>query len=175
MEESDAGDRVFFAVWPSEAERHALARWRDTLPRAGGRPTPERDLHITLAFAGDVSAVVRECLEVNATRLRGRPFALRINRAGRFKRGLFWAGPRDLPRELIELSASLSGILRDCGVSPDSRPFHPHLTLYRRMNGHPARVAPPDLLWGVEGFCLVRSRPSKGYQVLRCFPLDPRG
>lgn len=168
----DTPQRLFFALWPSEEECAALARWRDALPRSGGRPTADRNLHLTLAFAGDVDAETRDCLEQTAGRVRGEPFILSLDRLGLFKRGLFWTGPRDCPAALSTLAADLAAVLRDCGVRPDPRPFHAHITLIRRMGGRLPEVEPPGLTWQAGAFCLVRSRPGQGYEVLRRYPLQ---
>jgi 2'-5' RNA ligase len=170
-ETQDTHQRLFFALWPTEDDRRALARWRDALPRSGGRPTAAGDLHLTLAFAGDVDAGTRNCLEQTAARVQGEPFTLRLDRLGLFKRGLLWTGPTDCPLALSSLAQHLAAVLRDCGVRPDPRPFHPHITLIRRMVGRLPGVDPPGLIWQVQAFCLVRSRPGQGYQVLRTYPL----
>ncbi len=173
MEETlDTPQRLFFALWPSDEARAALAGWRDALPRPGGRPTAARNLHLTLAFAGDVDAETRTCLEQAAARVRGEPFSLPLDRLGVFKRGLLWTGPADCPAALSTLAGDLAGVLRDCGVRPDPRPFHAHITLIRRMNGRLPGVDPPGLTWQAKAFCLVRSRPGQGYEVLKTYPLQ---
>ncbi|WP_018954467.1 RNA 2',3'-cyclic phosphodiesterase [Thioalkalivibrio sulfidiphilus] len=172
MEETqDTPQRLFFALWPSDEERRALVRWREGQPLSGGRPVPSRNLHLTLAFAGDVDAATRDCLEQGAQQVRGAPFRMTLDRIGLFKRGLFWTGPSLCPPALGDLAAALAGLLADCGLEPDPRPFHPHVTLIRRLPGRLPEVSPPGGVWEADAFCLVCSRPGEGYEVLRTYPL----
>ena len=47
--------RLFFALWPDDAQRAALAHaTRKAVRSSGGRPVPEHSLHVTLAFLGSV-------------------------------------------------------------------------------------------------------------------------
>ena len=48
--------RLFFALWPDAAARAAIAAFaHEVAQRAGGRDPREENLHVTLAFVGDVS------------------------------------------------------------------------------------------------------------------------
>jgi 2'-5' RNA ligase len=47
--------RLFFALWPEDAQREMLAlAVHDFVRASGGRPVPTHNLHITLAFLGSV-------------------------------------------------------------------------------------------------------------------------
>src|SRR4051812_6701846 len=47
--------RLFFALWPDDAQRNALANATlEVVGASGGRPVPSRSLHITLSFLGSV-------------------------------------------------------------------------------------------------------------------------
>ena len=163
--------RLFFALWPSDAERRALVRWRDALPKLRGRFVPAGNLHMTLAFAGSVDAGTRDCLMQRAADVHGEPCAVQLDRLGRFSRGLMWVGPQTCPAPLATLARSLSGLLEDCGLEPDPRPFHAHITLVRAMRSRLPEAAAPNHVWQLDRFCLVCSRPGQGYEVLRTFPL----
>jgi len=163
--------RLFFALWPDESVRRALLRWCQAVPDPGGRPMPSADLHLTLAFAGDVDASTGLCLEQGGAGVQGVPFELSLDSAGVFPRGLLWAGPAACPGPLEALAGSLSCLLQRCGLKPDPRPFKPHVTLIRRVQRTPDDLPPPSVLWRVDHFCLVRSRPGRGYEVLKTYPL----
>lgn len=171
MPPTPSRQRLFFALWPDEPARRALLRWGQALPDPGGRPTPGRDLHLTLAFAGAVDEATGLCLEQGASHVQGAPFVLTLERAGVFPGGLLWTGPAGCPPALDALAGSLSGLLLRCGVKPDPRPFKPHVTLIRRVQRAPGDLSPPDVPWRVDHFCLVRSRPGRGYEVLKTYPL----
>lgn len=170
-EDHDSLQRLFFAIWPSDAERRVLVQWRDGLRRGGGRAVPARNVHLTLAFAGDVDAATRDCLEREAARVHGEAFELTLDRAGVFRRGLLWAGPSECPAELSALAEALERVLVACGVRPDTRPFLPHVTLVRNTRGRLPEGAAPGGVWQTDQFCLVRSRPGRPYEVLRRYPL----
>jgi RNA 2',3'-cyclic 3'-phosphodiesterase len=163
--------RLFFALWPSDEERRALVGWRDTLPDLRGRLVPDGNLHMTLAFAGNVDIETRDCLEQRAADVRGEPCVVDLDRLGRFSRGLLWIGPRTCPAPLADLAQSLARVLQDCGLRPDPRPFHPHVTLARGTRNPLPEVSPPGGVWRLDAFCLVRSRPAQGYEVLKTYSL----
>lgn len=163
--------RLFFALWPTDEERSALARWRDRLPDLRGRLVPAGNLHMTLAFAGNVDSETRDCLERRAAAVRGEACVLDMDRLGRFSRGLLWVGPRTCPAPLAELAQSLARVLQDCGLRPDPRPFHPHVTLARGTRNPLPEMSPPGGVWRLDAFCLVRSRPAQGYEVLKTYSL----
>jgi len=51
--------RVFFALWPAATARDALAGLaHDVAARVQGRAPPDENLHMTLAFVGDISATL---------------------------------------------------------------------------------------------------------------------
>ena len=172
MEQTDDHPRrLFFALWPSDEERRALARWRDGLAGVRGRAVPAGNLHLTLAFAGNVDPAVAECLAGRAERVRGVPFELVLDLTGLFRRGLFWAGTQACPEPLVALANDLAAVLGECGIARDKRPFHPHVTLFRNVRGRVPVLDPPDQVWRADHFCLVRSRPGAGYAVLKSYPL----
>ncbi|OOG28118.1 2'-5' RNA ligase [Thioalkalivibrio denitrificans] len=172
MEQTDDHTkRLFFALWPSDEERRALARWRDGLAGVRGRSVPAGNLHLTLAFAGNVDPAVAECLAARAERVRGVPFNLVLDRTGLFRRGLLWAGTQACPEPLAALANDLAAVLADCGIAPDPRPFHPHVTLFRNVRGRAPVPDPPAQVWRADRFCLVHSRPGAGYAVLKSYPL----
>jgi 2'-5' RNA ligase len=56
LDSRDAGQRVFFALWPDDGLRTAFARATSEAVRAsGGRPVPAHNLHATLVFLGSVA------------------------------------------------------------------------------------------------------------------------
>nr|VFK44293.1 MAG: 2'-5' RNA ligase [Candidatus Kentron sp. TC]VFK63204.1 MAG: 2'-5' RNA ligase [Candidatus Kentron sp. TC] len=168
--------RLFFALWPTEPIRQALAEIaRSVVCR--GNPVSARNFHVTLAFLGPVDARRRDCMERMAAEVEAEPFVLRLNRMGCFSRaGIAWSGASRTPQGLISLVEGLHGRLAECGFIPEKRPFTPHVTLFRK-----ARVESGShkaVEWAVDGFCLVESSTlptGARYRVLRRWPLrdDP--
>ena len=164
--------RLFFAIWPPTAAARALAQWaRATQRVTGGRATDEGKIHLTLAFLGDVDP---EPALAAAARVSARTHELPIEEARYWRdKRIVWAGPRQTPAALLDLSARLAAELAREGFNLEHRPFAAHLTLVRK-----ARAAPlpplPALAWPVEEFVLVRSTLSSAgstYDSIGRFPL----
>ena len=167
--------RLFFALWPDETAREALAaRAREIAGRCGGRPVPAANLHLTLVFLGEVDPSRIEPLRRAAVGVAGSAFTLALDRVGGFRRaGVAWAGCRQSPAGLIGLQAGLERRIREAGFSPDDRPFTPHLTLARRVR---VPVEPQDVepvSWRAKAFALVASARGEGtYRTLAEWSLE---
>ena len=73
--------RLFFALWPAAGEQQALAQASaGAVAGSGGRPIPAGNLHVTLAFLGNVAAARLPQLHALALQLAGqpRPASLRL-------------------------------------------------------------------------------------------------
>jgi len=154
--------RLFFALWPDEGVRAALAQTATRLLGKRIKRVPAANLHITLAFAGMVTAPVRDCLEVAAGSIHGPAFELGIDHVGHWPRPrIFWIGPTRIPPALWTLAGQLRTALEDCGLQPETRPYQPHITLARKISA--ANViqqgATPiePVPWSIKHFCLLES------------------
>jgi RNA 2',3'-cyclic 3'-phosphodiesterase len=127
--------RAFVAAWPDAATRAALAELQQTMaPRlAPARPMQPRNLHLTLAFIGEIesstAAIVAAAIEVA---VQGNvPLAWKIDRTGCFERArVVWAGAAATP-SLAAAAERVRGCLDRLAVGYDRKPFVPHVTLYR--------------------------------------------
>ncbi|MCU0833613.1 MAG: RNA 2',3'-cyclic phosphodiesterase [Chromatiaceae bacterium] len=167
-------ERLFFALWPDAAVRRGLLKICGDLPRYHGREPHPEDLHLTLAFLGEIDAERRRCAEEAADRVQAEPFRLRLDRVGHWARPrILWCGASDCPTSLLGLLAGLNQGLLGCGFTPERRPFVPHLTLARKAPRLEAFELDPPLDWLVAEFVLVGSRLGErpSYQVLRGWPL----
>src|SRR5262249_51805896 len=131
-----AAHRLFFALVPAPDARRALSALATTVAAAtGGRAPPPENLHLTLAFLGDVpQESVPAVLAIGA---RGSsvadPFALTFNRVGMFRgAGIAWVAPEVIAPPLAELFQSLQAGLIAHGLRVEDRAFHPHVTLARK-------------------------------------------
>ena len=135
--------RLFFALWPSALERNALAiATGAAVAQVDGQAVPASNLHVTLAFLGSVA---------------GETFARLVEIGGMgdwprveldFERLEFWPKPKVLvamasrtPVEGIEIVDRLWQRIEALGIGRETRPWHPHLTLVRRV-----RRPPPESL-----------------------------
>jgi 2'-5' RNA ligase len=165
--------RIFFALWPDEATRSALSRaTRAAVGASGGRPIAKNNLHLTVAFLGEVTDAALE-------RARAVPpvavgaFDLTLDTLGLWPdTRLLWLASHAVPEPLDRLEDLLWERLAAGGFPPERRVFRPHLTLARRARAVEAEIEP--VLWHVAELALVESFPIERnvhYEVLQTWPL----
>lgn len=131
--------RLFFALWPDDRLRAALAkRVAGVVDRVNGQPVPPGNLHVTLAFLGSVP---------------GRAFVDLVTVGGRgpwpavdlaFDRIAYWARPKVLVAMPTAVPAAGQAVvdrlwqaLEPLGFAREQRPWQPHLTILRRVRQPP--------------------------------------
>jgi 2'-5' RNA ligase len=156
--------RLFFALWPDDAVRAALAQWSRAIERVGGGvPTRAESIHLTLAFLGATDPGRRADIEAAAARVAVRPFDLAIDAAGYWKHNrIAWAGASATPAALEGLVRDLRAALTAAAVPFDPKPFVPHLTLVRKARPGFAIPGLEPVRWEVTAFVLVESEPHAG-------------
>ena len=169
--------RLFFALWPDARLQRQCADWvRDHLSGRTGRRLPAVNLHVTLAFIGEVDATGRACVESVADDVRSDAFTLMLDRVGYWRRPqVVWLGAGHSPPALIELAKRLREGLKRCEVEVDRRPFQAHMTVIRKAVKGPGVVPAPLVQWPVAAFVLVSAelRPEGAcYRILRRWPLQ---
>ncbi|MGB7543265.1 MAG: RNA 2',3'-cyclic phosphodiesterase [Burkholderiales bacterium] len=164
--------RLFFALWPDERVRVQLARWARELHAAcGGRQGRPENLHITLAFLGNVDDARVAEAERAADAVAPRAFSLILDQPGYWKRNrIAWAGASVVPPELEALVADLRAALANARVDFDPKAFVSHVTLLR--DAHEPRAMPvlAPIEWKPDSFALVRSEAlprGSRYEVLK--------
>lgn len=154
-----ATSRLFFALWPGDEVRQALFHWQVRNLPGDVRWQHRADLHMTLHFLGQVESGRLDALGELGAAVGMRPFSLTLDRIGHFPRPqVLWAGLSNLPDELTALHARLGEGLRARGFATEERPFHPHVTLARKVRHCPEGAALAPLPWAVDGLVLVESR-----------------
>lgn len=134
--------RLFVALIPPAEARVELTAAVARLPAAPRlRWTRAEQWHLTLAFLGEVDDRRREQLLPRLQRVARRhpPLTLALAGGGRFGDRVLWTRVRGDPEALRRLVDAVRAAARRCGLSIESRPYRPHLTLAR--GGTPA----PDL------------------------------
>lgn len=124
--------RFFVALRPDPIAARRLGKLAAELARqCRGRPLAGRDLHLTLAFIGELPFAEGERLAALLAGLpEGNP-GFPLDEIGRFGPALLWAGPTVEPAWLAGLVEAVRARLASAGVSFDRRPFKSHLTLVR--------------------------------------------
>lgn len=163
--------RVFFALLPDDGVRVALSQAAIRMQKSlRGRRIRDENIHLTLAFLGDVDAGQLARLKaVPATVISG-AFLLVLDRLGCWPHNAIgWASASNVPGRLLELSRNLEAWLRIEGLDLQSRPFKPHVTLLRDAECVPMQMPLSPIIWKVADLALVRSQLLPGgsrYEVV---------
>lgn len=179
--------RLFIAIDIPENLKKLLGALRVDIP--GARWVPAEQIHLTLAFLGEVEEALLEPLNGELARIRAAEFKLCFGGAGCFPNRLrprvLWIGLEPQP-QLHALAAMVREAVIDCGILQEERPFSPHMTLARlklspsrELDGflerHIKQGFPP---FSVREFTLFQSRltPQGAVHIpLRNFPLGAAG
>ncbi len=137
--------RVFLALELPDGVKEAMVRLLESLrpELRGWRWVEAGSGHLTLRFLGEVAG---EILDAHRPRWRAaveraQPFRFRIGGLGVFpdasRPRVLWAGVREVEPEgaFSALARELEATARELGFAPETRPFHPHLTLARARRG----------------------------------------
>ena len=177
---ADAAPRLrqFFAVWPDAAALTTTAKAAAAVARqAGGRATRTSNLHLTLAFVGEVSAKESELLQDvgAAAAAAAPPCVLTLDRVGSFAdTGIVWLGTALPPPALAGLAAALGERLGAAGLHVERRPFRAHVTVARRCPRPVGEALPTPIAWNIDALTLVTSelRPDgPRYAIAQRWPL----
>ena len=166
--------RMFFAIWPNEAQIDQLYSIQSDYVAWGREVLPE-NFHITLLFLGNISDAVTDCLAQSMQTVLASPFKVQLDRLGYFeKTKIFWVGPTTIPQELESLFKGVRNCAQRCGISKLSKRYTPHVTLLRKSE---VPVSNPNFMpieWPVNEFHLVESRTDRDgarYYTVDSFPL----
>lgn len=133
--------RAFLALPVAGAATEALLRLQGTLPY--GRPVPEENLHLTLAFLGEADPNALHGLHdlLSVQRLPAPQIGFgALGTFAEMQRGIVYAEVLPDPI-LIALQARVAQAARSAGADLPRRRFRPHVTLMRagRQPKGPAR------------------------------------
>lgn len=124
--------RLFIAIELQDNAKMALGGLRCDIP--GARWVPREQIHLTLAFLGDVDDDGVGRLSDRLSRIHAPAFSLRFSETGCFpdrrRPRVLWVGLEHESR-LLNLAAMVRNAVTDCGIELEDRPFSPHITLAR--------------------------------------------
>ena len=169
--------RVFFALWPDEAEQIALAAWQPSLhERCGGRVMRADTLHATFVFIGNVGLHRLEDLQLTVPEVEGEAFDLTLDAAHYWGHNhIVYAAPNQVPLQLVQLLHDLEQCLLKHRFNFDKQPFKPHITLLRRAQWDDTPLPEMNkVIWRANHFALMQSSPDENganYRVLAKFNL----
>ena len=164
--EESVKKRSFFALWPDEQLRVVLAKQVQHVQANVGesvRRMRTENLHITLVFLGDITAEQRVHARTVADGVKQDGFELQVDTYGYFHRPkVLFAEPECVPEAAIALQQQMYTGLKDAGFVLDTRPWHPHMTLFRKVPMQQAErllgdAECPSCKWPVKSFSLLQS------------------
>ncbi|MGZ8291162.1 MAG: RNA 2',3'-cyclic phosphodiesterase [Telluria sp.] len=166
--------RCFLAAWPDATARQRFGHLIEALRAHAehGRVMRPENLHLTLAFIGDLPDAMGAKVAAACAAWRPLAFEWRLDEIGFFARPrVLWAGGPLTPA-LGELASGACALLDSMQVGYDRKPFVPHVTLLRdvrRFDG-PRAIAPP-IDWPIREVALYRSgRDDSGARYFRVEP-----
>lgn len=163
MAEGKICSRLFFALWPDANESMQLERVVGLLKMQWtARWISSSNWHVTLAFLGPVESDRWAGVDAVASAVRAEPFSVCFDRLALWDKGrVLCLTATEPPPGLIALQQGLSTGLLTLGVTMDSRPYQPHLTLGRNAAcATQDRVLPEPISIVAKAFVLAQSRPS---------------
>jgi 2'-5' RNA ligase len=166
--------RLFIGLMASAAAQRATSQYQMQCqwPSTARLIDPGRQ-HITLAFLGNIEDTAEVQLISALAGVPMSPLYLRLTRAEMFSNGAAVLRVEE-NRALEHLQGDLCALVRSLGLSVDSKPWLPHVTIAREAAGCVLSREPLAIEWDSLQFSLVWSRPSVGYDVLQSWPSSPR-
>ncbi len=157
--------RLFIAILLSNEMKTSLIEAQNVMYERGlrGNYSPEENLHLTLAFIGDLPRA-EPVLDALST-VSFRPFALTLEGIGRFG-DLWWAGLQD-SAALNAVARRVRRALAENCIPFDRKRFSPHITLVRKASRDAAGIGIAPAAMRVEAISLMRSDRGKNGMIYK--------
>jgi len=178
--------RLFIAIRPTSEVGLDDVRQRLVVVQPGARMVPKENLHLTMAFLGELA---QECIQslvgaLDEALIGAKVFRLKLCGLGAFPSvsnpRVVWCGVEENV-SLQTLHQSITAGLESVRVKTDEKAFHPHVTIARLRTGegterlrqllHTDKTTPFEE-WRCGGVQLMSSTPmpqGPQYQVLHRF------
>ena len=145
--------RVFVAIWLPPSPSAELHEWAARLD--GVRAVPLRNIHLTLAFLGGLSAADLERLTSKLREVKSPACSMRFTEIGDFRRQVLWLGVEPQPALLRLRERVRQACLEFVELGEG---FVPHVTLARAKRLPPLGQLPPrPAPIAIGGFSLMTS------------------
>jgi 2'-5' RNA ligase len=136
--------RLFVSIELPESVASTLAELGPQI--RGVRWLEPRQMHLTLAFLGNISAEIQEMFSEKLSAISWKSFFLPLVGLGTFpSKGwpkIIWIGVGTGHPHLFQLHKRVQEAILAVGLEPDLRRFHPHVTLARCRDVSPQTVRP---------------------------------
>ena len=166
--------RAFAAIVPGPEERAIIAQYLDRAGVGSWRCRPVRPMgwHVGVRFLGMVDAVTRDRFVHDlAAAIDPSPFPVVLGGLGAFPRrskaSVVWLAVDDPTGSLASVAETAEHVARELGLTPEERPYRPHLSVARcRPQWDASDVAaaaePLDLRFVVDEIGIYRSHLGDG-------------
>ena len=158
--------RLFIAVQLEENMKKAMIGVMHDLKKQGatGNFVPAQNLHMTLAFIGEVKDA--EPVKKVMHSMPPEAFRLALDGSGFFS-DLMWVGVKG-NQKLKKYAADLRKALKDAGIPCDDEKFVPHITVIRKYKGkRPNGLVIPKEEMVVKKVSLMKSETKDGKTVYK--------
>ncbi len=155
--------RLFIALPLSGKLRRILLDAQRDMRNQGVRAnfSREENLHLTLAFLGEVEGENIRAAQEAVLSLEGTEFPLTLDKLGSFG-NLYWVGLRR-SKPLEALAAQVRRALDQRGLDYDRKPFRAHITLARQVRAETlVQIELPPAEMTAEQVVLMRSERVEG-------------
>ncbi|MBR3539199.1 MAG: RNA 2',3'-cyclic phosphodiesterase [Lachnospiraceae bacterium] len=157
--------RLFVAIDLSEEMKKSLAGTMHELKKkgVGGNYVPMQNMHLTLAFLGEVEDV--QAVKDALAGIKFKPFQLSLSELGNFDQ-ILWAGVKG-NQGLSSIAKMVRDALDQADIPYDHKKFAPHITLIRKATGKWQNVAVPKESMMVKKISLMSSTIRDGKPVYK--------
>lgn len=150
--------RLFVACSPSKETIRSLSDYQNKLKakHIGGNYTSAGNMHITLAFIGEIDNYADIVKALNSVKFSS--FSLSFGLTGSFG-SLWWASP-ELDDRLNALARNVREALKNADIPFDTKPFKAHITLLRKpeySGGLPGDITLDRTESSIDKFSLYKS------------------
>ncbi|MBO5999060.1 MAG: RNA 2',3'-cyclic phosphodiesterase [Lachnospiraceae bacterium] len=157
--------RLFIAIQLSDEMKSSVIGLMHELKKAGikGSYVPAQNLHLTLAFIGEVSDP--DMIEEAMRTVKVKPFRLSLSEMGSFG-DLLWVGLRG-NQGLSLLVKAIREALDAAGTDYDRKSFTPHITIIRKASKSTQwqKLQVPKSEMMVKKVSLMRSEQRDGKRI----------
>ncbi|MEX2327654.1 MAG: RNA 2',3'-cyclic phosphodiesterase, partial [Pseudomonadales bacterium] len=152
--------RLFFALQPDANTSLDVISFRDSTLPPLDRPVPIANLHVTLAFLGEVTETRLEQLFDLASGVSMTPFEITFDELGYWpKPRILWIGASHTPAILLDVVRQLTSVARGLHIPMEKRHYRAHITIARNCRTPPpASALPPHIAARFTAFYLFCSR-----------------
>ena len=149
--------RLFFALWPDDETREQCVSVIKALSSKDGRLVPPGNLHVTLAFLGNIDAATELSVTQAAAKIPVSQMAITFDRINFWRKpGILCLTAQNPDPTVTSLAMSLISQAAQFGIPVDPRPFTPHVTLVRKVK-RSAQLEFDPVIWSADSFCLMES------------------